>query len=217
MLLHGRNHEGLQETRAQCHQAHQHPLWQQDLNQTQQVADQLAQYLVEGKHTIAGFIHAAGIAKVAKTRLMPLDQVMDLFNVNFFAASEIVRVLLKKKINAGALNNILFISSIYSKMGSLGQAHYCASKAALDGYMRALALELAPQIRVNSILPGGVPTPMSQASFAKPGAMEHYLETYPMGLGDAGDIASMATWLCSEEARWITGQQFVVDGGRSIH
>jgi NAD(P)-dependent dehydrogenase (short-subunit alcohol dehydrogenase family) len=140
-----------------------------------------------------------------------------LMNVNFFSAVEIVNVLLKKAINDRHLASIIFISSIFSRFGAKGHAAYCASKAALDGLMRALAVELAPAIRVNSILPGAMQTNMSQDGFSDPEIVEKLKRDYPMGIGEPTDIADAVEFVLSSKSRWLTGQQIAVDGGRTAN
>jgi NAD(P)-dependent dehydrogenase (short-subunit alcohol dehydrogenase family) len=83
--------------------------------------------------------------------------------------------------------------------------------------VRALAVELAPDVRVNSVLPGAVRTPMAEAALADPVIAERLRQDYPLGIGQPGDIASAVEFLLSKNANWITGQQFVVDGGRTIN
>ena len=112
---------------------------------------------------------------------------------------------------------MVVISSIWSQFGARGHSLYCASKAAVDGMMRALAVELAPDVRVNSVLPGAVRTPMGEAALTDPEIVEGLRQNYPLGIGQPGDVAAAVEFLMSEDARWITGQQFVVDGGRTIN
>jgi NAD(P)-dependent dehydrogenase (short-subunit alcohol dehydrogenase family) len=83
--------------------------------------------------------------------------------------------------------------------------------------MRALAVELAPEVRVNSVLPGAVETAMTKQVFADPEVAPRVSAEYPLGTGKPGDIAAAVEFLLSEDARWITGQQLVVDGGRTVN
>jgi NAD(P)-dependent dehydrogenase (short-subunit alcohol dehydrogenase family) len=115
------------------------------------------------------------------------------------------------------LRNIVFVSSTASKFGAKGFSLYCASKGALDSLMRALAVELAPGIRVNSVLPGGVRTEMTESMFNDPQLADRLSVNYPLGLGQPSDIALAIEFLLSDKARWITGQQLVVDGGRTVN
>ena len=83
--------------------------------------------------------------------------------------------------------------------------------------MRCLALELAPGVRVNSVLPGGIRTPMTEHLYKDTEMIERMNTTYPLGEGSVKDICGAVQFLLSDEARWITGQQLTVDGGRTIN
>jgi NAD(P)-dependent dehydrogenase (short-subunit alcohol dehydrogenase family) len=78
-------------------------------------------------------------------------------------------------------------------------------------------VELAPEVRINCILPGAVRTPMAEDALATPEIAERLRRDYPLGLGQPRDIAAMVDFLMSEDAAWITGQQFVIDGGRTVN
>ena len=83
---------------------------------------------------------------------------------------------------------------------------------------RAMAEELGPRVRVNAIRPGAVPSRMADELTARADLLtKDVAEGYTLGLGMPEDIASMVAFLLSEEARWITGQCFTVDGGRMAH
>jgi len=143
--------------------------------------------------------------------------VLESLNVNYVAAQQIISTLIKKRANPVPLRSVVVISSIWSQFGARGHSLYCASKAALDGMVRALALELAPEVRINSVLPGAVQTPMAEAALADPAIAGQLRRTYPLGIGQPGDIAGAVEFLLSTDARWITGQSFVVDGGRTVN
>ena len=83
--------------------------------------------------------------------------------------------------------------------------------------MRSLAVELAPRVRVNSVLPGGVRTAMTEHMYQDENLIERMAADYPLGLGEVKDIYMAVKFLLSDEARWVTGQQFTVDGGRTIN
>jgi NAD(P)-dependent dehydrogenase (short-subunit alcohol dehydrogenase family) len=139
------------------------------------------------------------------------------FNINTISAALLTKVLMKKKVNHGMLKSIVFISSNISNFGAKAFSAYAASKAATDGLMRCLAVELAPDVRVNSVLPGGLRTGMTEHLYENTELIERMNNTYPLGPGKTGDIYAAVNFLLSDEARWITGHQLVVDGGRTIN
>lgn len=217
LLLNGRDTHRLEETRSLCSHPDHHVIWPFDLSQVQGIAGSLTPLLAPFKRTINAFVHCAGTVSVLPARSLEPAVLQHSMAANFLSAAEILRLLLKRSVNQGSLRRIIFISSIWSSFGARGHSAYCASKAALDGFMRSLAVELAPDVRVNSIQPGAIQTPLAQQGFADPEIVDRLMRDYPLGLGHVEDIADMIEFLLSDRARWITGQQVVVDGGRSIN
>ena len=103
-----------------------------------------------------------------------------------------------------------------------GIAAYSTTKAALEGWVRAAALDLAPRIRVNAVVPGAIDTPKLREGFARWGseAAERLAvleERTPLSrVGTAQEVASLVSFLTSEQSRFTTGGSFVVDGGATI-
>lgn len=91
---------------------------------------------------------------------------------------------------------------------------YSASKGALDSFARSMACELAPRVRVNTVLPGGIETPGTQNMISDIGMLQDGSNSL-LGEGTTLDIADMVAFLLSKQSRWITGQNFIVDGGRT--
>lgn len=180
-----------------------------------QVAARLTDLLQNSDLQIDALVHCAGTSKAMSIRQADTDTIDMIFNVNILSAIELIRPLLKKD-NKGALKNIVLISSLASIRGEKGNAVYAASKGALNSLAITLAKELAPKVRVNSISPGTVETPMTEA-FLQSEAGAAHLETYPLGVGHCEDITNLVCFLLSDEARWITGQNIVIDGGRSTY
>ncbi len=218
LILGGRDEKSLEETRAMCENSDVQLLWRYDLSKVDGIGESLSALLKEKSVSVSGFVHSAGIAPLAPLRMITTAQMHTIMDVNFFSAVEILKILTSKKINGKVLDRVVFISSIQSRIGAKGQSIYCASKAALEGFMRAMAVELAPTVKLNVIRPGGIQTPMgdllqqNQELLAKPSD-----DGYLLGLGEAEDIAAMAEFLMGEGAAWITGQIFTVDGGRCAH
>lgn len=215
LILVGRNLETLEEVKKTCDHPENHLLWVKDLSRLEGVADELIALLAEKNIGIEHYVHSAGITGDQIVRAIEMQFVTKVFNVNLFSALEIIRPLVQKRVNKGALRSITFISSISSKLGGKGYSVYCASKGALDALARSLAVELAPSVRVNSILPGIVETGMTKQYFTNPEFLASVQATYPLGFGRTEDIADAVEFLSSDRARWITGQEIVVDGGKS--
>jgi NAD(P)-dependent dehydrogenase (short-subunit alcohol dehydrogenase family) len=119
--------------------------------------------------------------------------------------------LKKNKINRGG--SIIFLSSIMSLISTQTNGMYTGTKAALAAIAKTIALEVAPnKIRVNSISPGFVRTPM--LDFIEMQSDIHVAEAnHPLGFGEPGDVANAILFLLSNASRWITGTNLIIDGG----
>lgn len=113
---------------------------------------------------------------------------------------------------------IVNITSVSGIMGNAGQANYSAAKAGMIGLTKTLAREFASRsITVNAVAPGFIKTDMTTEFVNNPEISAKVLETVPLKrFGEAADIANMTAYLCSEEAGYITGQVFTVDGGMAM-
>ncbi|MCX6925049.1 MAG: SDR family NAD(P)-dependent oxidoreductase [Verrucomicrobia bacterium] len=217
LILHGRDAARLEETCRLCNNPGRHAFWNLDLRDVDQIEDSLRKFLEQNRVAVESFVHCAGMLTLLPLRSVEPAVVREIMDVNFSSAVEIARLLIRKKINEKHLRGIVFVSSTASQFGARGFNLYCASKGALDAFMRALAVELAPGVRVNSVLPGAVRTVMTEGMFNDPETLKRFQAEYPLGVGQPSDIASAIEFLLSDAARWITGQQLVVDGGRTVN
>jgi NAD(P)-dependent dehydrogenase (short-subunit alcohol dehydrogenase family) len=217
LILHGRDEARLEETLAACKNPGQHLRWLHDLAQVDAIEASLLARLGQPAAAVEGFVHCAGMLGLLPIRQMTPSTSREILGVNFFSAVEIIRLLSKKTVNLGRLTGIVLVSSTASQFGAKGFSLYCASKGALDAFVRALAVELAPGVRVNSVLPGGIRTPMTESMYNNPDLAGLLEKDYPLGSGRTSDIAHAVEFLLSDNARWITGQQLVVDGGRTVN
>jgi NAD(P)-dependent dehydrogenase (short-subunit alcohol dehydrogenase family) len=215
LVLHGRDMERLTSVRDSCAEPGAHVLWACDFSDVAAIGPSLRESL-DGSR-IDAFVHSAGRLVLRAFRATDEAAGSELFQVNFFSAAEILRLLVNKAVNAGALRAVVFITSGASIVGEKGNAMYAASKGALDAFMKSAAIELAPGVRVNSILPGIVRTPMSEAMMNRSGMDAAIRNNYPLGEGLTTDVAAATEFLLSDNARWITGQQLAVDGGYTAH
>lgn len=217
LIINGRNDERLNETLMLCENSNNHLIWLYDLGEISNIEGELSKFMMEKGIYITHFVHSAGYMKAVPLKMVSVDNMHQVFNTNIISAALIVKVLTKKKINGNFLKSVVFISSNISNFGAKAFSIYAASKSGLDGLMRCLAVELAPNVRVNSVLPGGVRTAMTEHMYQDNELIERMATSYPLGLGNTKDIASAVAFLLSEESRWITGQQLTVDGGRTIN
>jgi NAD(P)-dependent dehydrogenase (short-subunit alcohol dehydrogenase family) len=217
LILQGRDSERLMETRASCQRPDEHLCWNVDFNQVDAIDASLTQLIETHRVAVGDFVHCAGMLAIRPLRLSEHAMAQETMNVNFMSAVVILRSLIRRKLNGKHLRRVVFISSTASQFGARGFGLYCASKGALDAFMRAMAVELAPDVRINSVLPGTVKTAMTKAMLEDPDLLVRMKDEYPLGLGEPEDIADAVEYLLSDQARWITGQQMVVDGGRTVN
>jgi NAD(P)-dependent dehydrogenase (short-subunit alcohol dehydrogenase family) len=136
-------------------------------------------------------------------------------SINAFSAFEITRLLVRKSFQAGKMTSIVLISSIASGFGAKGFCLYASTKGAIDSFVKSAAVELAPATRVNSVLPGAIETPMTAEMFRRPEIKARFDSCYPLGTGVPADVAKTVAFLLSDDSRWITGQNIILDGGRT--
>lgn len=217
LVLHGRNHDKLVAVRDACANSQHHLLWEQDLSATEETSSSLVSLLADRKVYVDTLVHCAGALHLGAFRLLSPDLERKLFAVNVFSVMEIVRVLTRQEPAPALLKNAVFISSGASLFGAKGNATYTATKGALDAFMKSLAMELAPAGRANSVLPGMLEEGMSDLNRQDASYEDTIKANYPLGIGRAADVAAAVEFLLSDNSRWITGQQILVDGGFSAH
>lgn len=206
--LTARNEERLHETIRLCTQGTT-TSYLADLSSTSDM-----QQLTDALPVLDGIILNAGVVEYLPVKMISEKKLRGVFSVNFDANVLLIQQLLKKKKIAGGAS-IVFISSVSAHMGVPGTALYAASKAALTAFAKVLASELAPRkIRVNTISPGIVKTTaIEDNNKLSTDAMTEAEKAYPLGYGTAEDITGQVAYLLSDQARWMTGSDIVMDGG----
>jgi NAD(P)-dependent dehydrogenase (short-subunit alcohol dehydrogenase family) len=165
---------------------------------------------------IDGAVFAAGISLTRPFKSMSEALYNDLLRTNIYAIPEFFKHLMKKNIIPDNGASFVVISSVMGSVGAPGKIAYCVSKHAVNALVRSMALEMAPlRVRVNSISPGVVLTPMSRTWLSKlPESSLNALKSqHPLGFGEPEDIAALSAFLLSDKASWITGSDIPVDGG----
>jgi len=163
-------------------------------------------------------VNNAGILLAGTAESLTDDQWEQTFNTNVRGVWQLSRAALPHMRKAGS-GSIINIASVLSSLGARNRVAYAASKGAVLAMTRAMALDHAEEnIRINCICPGIVETEMVAAFNLDAKARQQRLAAHPMGrFGQPEDIAGLAVFLASDEARWITGAAFPADGGYSAH
>lgn len=180
-----------------------------DLSNISDSKEKLQTYIKENCIAVSNAVFAAGIFTVKPLKLLDYDFVKRNFDIAVISTLMISQVLASKKINGLNLKSIVFLSSISAKMGTKGYTTYGSVKSAMLGAMKSMAAELAPRVRVNAVLPGGVRTKTTAFLYDAIESNPRYL----LGEGDKVDVANIIEFLLSDKAKWVTGQEFIVDGG----
>ena len=214
VVLSGRNEVRLQETLLSL-EGEGHVVLSGDLN-----SEEILKEIVGKIPELDGIVHCAGISQIKMAKFMDLPSLESVFQTNVFSPLMLNTLLLKKK-KIKKDSSIIFISSISGVYRSqIGEGGYGASKAALTGYAKSLALELSAQgIRVNTIHPGVVETPLLEVSNGTFGEeeLESLRQKYPLKrFGKPEDIARCAVYLLSDASEWMTGSNILIDGGFTL-
>ena len=176
--------------------------------------------------TIDILINNAGLQQDAPFHEMSLQQWERVISVNltgqFLCAREAAREFLRRGVVpevSRAAGKIICMSSVHEVIPWAGHVNYAASKGGIMQLMKSMAQELAPQkIRVNSIAPGAIKTPINRAAWETPEALNSLLTLIPDGrIGEPDDIARTAVWLASDLSDYITGATIFVDGGMTLY
>jgi glucose 1-dehydrogenase len=176
----------------------------------------------EAKDAFGGvdlLVNNAGLEQKHLLLEMPLDAWQKVIDVNltgaFLCAREAARIMRDAK-STGAIVNM---SSVHERIAWEHFSHYCASKGGMMMFTQSIAKELAPLgIRVVSVGPGAIDTPINQSVLEDPAESKKVLSEIPLGRwGHVPDVARAVAWLASEQASYVTGATLFVDGGMTLY
>jgi 3-oxoacyl-[acyl-carrier protein] reductase len=161
---------------------------------------------------IGAVVNCAGIVRHTPVDGMSDDDVLAVWDVNVAGAARVCRAAVPHMAAGSAIVNV---GSVTARSGRLrGASAYGASKAGVEALTRYLAVELAPRIRVNAVVPGYIRVPMSPSMQAVSGGEDKLVESIPLGrLGEPSEIADVVGYLLSARASYLTGSVLVADGG----
>lgn len=212
VVITARNEERLKETLSLL-QGEGHQMVIAELTNQEEV-----EKLVGDVNELHGLVLCAGMGMTSPFLFATRDKFDDVFNVNFFAPVELLRLLVKKK-RLQKDSSVVFVSSIGGvESFQVGNGVYGASKAALNSTMKFCAKELAAKkIRINSVNPGMVNTKLIQGGTISEEQHKLDMEKYPLKrYGEPQDIAYGIIYLLSDASSWVTGHSLIIDGGYII-
>ncbi len=160
---------------------------------------------------LVGLVNNAGITRDARIAKMQVEDFDAVLEVNLGAVYRLTTALVPLMAEGGSIVSM----SSRAYLGNFGQYNYATSKGGLVGLTRALALRLAPRIRVNAVAPGLIGTAMTAAM--PPDVLAGLVERIPLGRpGRPEEVADLVAFLLSGEAAYITGEVYIIGGGRSL-
>lgn len=182
------------------------------LDVTSPASIEKAMTVATGLGTLRAVINCAGIVRHTPLRDMTDEAIDDLWAVNMGGMAKVTSAARPHLVPGSAIVNI---GSITGSSGRLrGASLYGATKAGVEAFTRYLACELAPDVRVNAVVPGYIRVPMSPSMKAVSGGEEQLLEQVPLlRLGEPSEIAEVVEFLLSPRASYVTGAVIVADGG----
>lgn len=169
------------------------------------------------EYQIKAVIHNGAVQPIGKAGETSLTDWFDALRVNVIAVDALVSGTCENL--AGNDGSVVVISSVHARATSGGVTAYATTKAALEGWVRSAAMDLAPEIRVNGVAPGAIDTAKLREGFARWGASAEERKavlrqrTALHRIGEPSEVAGAVSFLIGDDARFITGAVLVVDGG----
>lgn len=205
-----RNEKRLLDMKTKCKKPENMHIEIKDL--TEGIAD-LPQYVKELKEKygkFSGMAYCAGISNIIPLRALDFAQLENTHKINFYAPTMMTKGIVDKRNNIGQGTSVVAISSIASKCSDKGHIAYASSKSALCASLKSISKEVITNgIRVNCVLPSNIKTPMT----AMEGYEESQKDLYPLGFGEADDVANLIVYLLSDKSKFISGQNYIIDSG----
>jgi len=214
IIVTGRNEQRLQETFSQL-EGEEHSIIVADLNSEEDRKD-----LIEQSPNLDGLVNCAGLTKTLPFQFITAEALESVMNVNFTAPTLIsAQLVKKKKLTKGS--SIVFISSISGVFvgGSPAGSLYSASKGAVNGMTRNMAIDLADKnIRVNCVNPGMIDTAIFDEGIITSEQLEEDKKRYPLKrYGKPEEVAYAVIYLLSDASQWVTGSNLLIDGGYTLN
>lgn len=181
---------------------------------------EVAKELEKNGSKLDALVNIAGRNYYSPIETSDLKEWRDMFDVNIVGMVSAIKHM-KRFLKSNQKSTIVNMSSISGYIGSNGYAAYCATKGAVDSLTKSLALELAPEIRVNAVAPGWIETPFTVAGLEQAeDPVEYRRQVEQMHalnrVGTPEEIADVIFWLSNDESSFVTGSIVIADGGYMI-
>lgn len=212
----GRDSQRLQET-LDCLDGEGHISIECELTDSEQLHNKLT--ALKDSQSVSGFIHSAGIERTNPLKSIDSGSFAEMFKINVISAVQIAGIISAPKMYDKNGCGFVLISSISGRCGEKGKIEYSSTKSAIYGAVKSLAKELAAKgIRVNSISPAMVDTPMLQTVFnALPAESVQAIQArHFLGIPKPDEVANLCAYLISDLGRSITGTNITIDSGYSL-
>ena len=185
-----------------------------DFSEPEITKNRIKKFITDNSVEIVSAVFAAGIFSIKPIRMINHIDFQKSLDIAVYSVIQIMQLVTSKKLNAQNFESAVLISSISAKIGTKGYSLYSTIKSSLLGLMHSMAVEFAPQVRVNAILPGSIRTKATAFIFE---STENANPRSLLGEGRPIDIANLINFLLSKESCWITGQEFIIDGGVMVN
>ena len=218
LVLNGRNRERLSSVVSECSESGRKIFsFPYDLSQVDSLAKELGIFIKTHDLQISTFIHFAGLTEILPISKTKYKVGLEVMNVNYFAATEIISTLTKRRVNNSSLKNIILVSSLAASYGTTHQPHYCSSKGAIEALSRALARDLAPHVRVNTVTPGNFQTRMWNTPLNENATEQPWNPATLLPVEGPEAVANVVDFLVSDQSSYLTGVNIPVDGGERFN
>lgn len=209
VVLVSRSHEKLQMVKSQMLNSNEHVSVSYDVKDIEGCKAVFEQAVADGQK-LTGLVYCTGIAKPVPLRVVSYSEYNHVFTTNYYGFINTAGWFARRKFNAGG--SIVAVSALNAHYPQKCMTLYASSKAAMEVAVRTLAVELAERnIRINSVVPGAVDTPMSNA--VDQAMRETIVSKQLLGMQSPNQIADCIVYLLSDRASAITGRNLFVDGG----
>ena len=214
----GRSKERLEAMKTECKYPQSVFLEQKDLVEDIENLPNYVKSLKEKYGKFSGMAYCAGVNGLNPIKAITYEYAKEIFDINYFSPLMMIKGMVDKRNNIGKGTSIVSVSSIVALFSQKGQNVYAAAKAALCASIQSISKEITPYgMRINSVLPSMIQTPMLEDRNRKVVFIDakqiHNTIHNLFGLGEPKDVANMICYLLSNEAKFISGQGYIIDSG----